>query len=139
MPRDAFVLKIQSKSCRPKSFGAFEKWGTVIYGNLRAPVKVTGDNILWKENEVIAENDFVLIILSSGKKTLPQMWINHYLEGNISAIEINCVIQWIVIYPLDKTYGLFEQPGPGEIFPRFGLICWVAVVVDQKVENFAEY
>lgn len=67
------------------------------------------------------------------------MWINHYLEGNISAIEINCVIQWIVIYPLDKTYGLFEQPGPGEIFPRFGLICWVAVVVDQKVENFAEY
>ena len=60
--------KIMSSEMRPKSFGAFEKLGPAIYGNLRAPVKLTGDNILLKENEITAENDFALIILSSGKQ-----------------------------------------------------------------------
>ena len=60
--------KIMSSEMRSKSFGAFEKRGPAIYGNLRAPAKLTADNILLKENEMTAENDFALIILSSGKQ-----------------------------------------------------------------------
>ena len=64
------------------------------------------------------------------------MWINHYLAGRCYRNQLR--------YPLDRTYWVSEQPrGPREIdiFPCFGLICWVAVAVNhiKTVENFADY
>ena len=59
------------------------------------------------------------------------MWINHYLVGECYRNQLR--------YPLDRNYWLFKQPrGPREmdIFPRFGLICWVAVVVNQNSWEF---